>query len=242
MERLQKVLAQAGIASRRQSEKLILEGRVRVNGQVVTELGRRVDKEKDRIEVDGRLIKFPEKRICIMLHKPAGYVTTLRDPQGRKKVTDLLSGIKERLFPIGRLDKDTEGLLLLTNDGDLCYWLTHPKFHVEKTYLAEVKGVPEPGKLELLRKGVKLEEGMTSPAGVRMVDQKTGNAVLEIVIHEGRKRQVKRMCAAIGHPVLKLKRVGFGGLWLGDLPRGTYRFLTEREIEKLYEMARFANR
>lgn len=238
MERLQKVLAQAGIASRRQCERLILEGRVKVNGQVVTELGRRVDKEKDLIEVDGKAIKLKEEHLYVLLNKPAGYVTTLRDPQGRKKVTDLLPAMGERLFPVGRLDRDTEGLLLLTNDGELCYWLTHPKFHVEKTYVAEVMGIPDKNKLDLLRRGIKLEEGVTSPARVRLAGKKEGNAILEIIIHEGRKRQVKRMCAAIGHPVVKLKRIGFGSLSLGNLPPGSYRFLTQEEVEKLRKVVK----
>ncbi len=233
MDRLQKVLAQAGVASRRGAEELIVQGKVTVNGKPVTELGTKVDPEKDSISVDGKKIKRREPKLYLLLNKPAGYVTTLRDPQGRRKVTDLLKGIKTRVYPVGRLDYETEGLLLLTNDGELAYGLTHPKHGVEKTYLAQVVGVPDPKKMRLLREGVRLEDGVTAPAQVRRLAIIEGNALLELKIHEGRNRQVRRMCGAIGHPVIKLQRTGLGGLSLEGVALGAYRRLTEQEVAGL---------
>ncbi|NPV26288.1 MAG: rRNA pseudouridine synthase [Firmicutes bacterium] len=237
MERLQKVLAQAGIASRRRSEELILAGRVRVNGIIVNQLGMKVDWDRDVIEVDGRRLKKPVEPVYILLNKPVGYVTTVRDPQGRKKVTDLIRGVSERIYPVGRLDYDTEGLLLLTNDGELTYALTHPKHEVSKTYLAKVLGVPSPAKLRTLQRGVQLEDGKTAPARVRLLARIEGNALLEIQVHEGRNRQVRRMCEAIGHPVLELKRTQLAFLSLDGLRVGQYRHLTPAEVRKLKQLA-----
>jgi len=233
MERLQKVLARAGVASRRKAEELIAAGNVRVNGRVVTELGTKVDPVKDRIEVNGNPLAGGEKKVYIMLNKPGGYVTTVYDPQGRKKVVDLLQGVKERVYPVGRLDKDTEGLLLLTNDGELAYRLTHPRFKVYKTYRARVRGNPPANKLEKMAGGLPLEDGPTAPAVVRPIDVKERSALVEITIREGRKRQVRCMFQYIGHPVLALKRVRFGPLGLGKLRPGEYRYLTKKEVQAL---------
>lgn len=238
MERLHKFMARAGVASRRQCEELIARGRVKINGRVITTLGLKIDPLKDRVEVDGRPLARPEKKVYLLLNKPAGYVTTVKDPRGRAKVTDLLRGIKQRVYPVGRLDYDTEGLLLLTNDGDLAYALTHPRHEVPKTYLARVKGVPAPEKLKALARGVPLEDGPTAPARVRLVSDKGGNGLLEITIHEGRNRQVRRMCEHIGHPVLALRRVRIGPLELGGLKPGQYRHLTFREVARLKKVAR----
>ena len=234
MERLQKVIAQAGIASRRKAEELILEGRVRVNGEPVRELGIKVT-EDDLVEVDGRPVR-EEKKVYILLNKPAGYISTVDDPRGRKTVLDLVADVKERVYPVGRLDYDTSGLLILTNDGELTYKLTHPSFEVKKTYLVEVEG--NPGKeLERLEQGVLLSDGMTAPALVSRVKAGKESTSFQLTIHEGRNRQVRRMCEAIGHPVKSLKRIKFAFLELADLPEGKYRYLTEKEIKNLQGLA-----
>ena len=238
-ERLQKVMARAGVASRRHSEALIQAGRVTVNGRVVTELGTKVVPGRDVIEVDGRPLGKPEKKVYVLLNKPKGYVTTLYDPQGRPKVTDLLSEeVAERVYPVGRLDFDTEGLLLLTNDGDLANGLMHPARMVKKTYIAKVRGVPGPGKIKALREGIELEDGITAPAEVKVLEVRAPNsATVSLRIHEGRNRQVRRMFAAIGHEVIHLRRVTLGPLKLGDLPVGEWRYLTDQEVADLYKAA-----
>ncbi|MGG1515187.1 pseudouridine synthase [Paenibacillus oryzisoli] len=234
MERLQKVLAEAGIASRRKCEEIILAGRVQVNGEVVTTLGVKVNTEEDEIKVDGRAIGQQQK-IYVMLNKPKGVITSATDPGGRKVVTDYLPGIKERVYPVGRLDYDTEGLLLLTNDGEFAHLLTHPKHHVPKTYLATVKGVPHGSLLDKLKMGIQLEDGMTAPAEVEYADVNPDKkeSVIQITIYEGRNRQVRRMFEAISFPVVKLKRVKFGPIFLTGLPRAKYRHLTPKEVEEL---------
>ncbi|MCK8827104.1 rRNA pseudouridine synthase [Natroniella acetigena] len=237
MERLQKVMAKAGVASRRQSEKLIAAGRVKVNGKVVTELGSKVDPDQDQIEVDGEQIT-KEKLVYILLNKPQGCVTTADDPHGRRTVLDLIK-VKQRVYPVGRLDYDTEGLLLLTNDGDVTYALTHPSHQVTKKYIATVKGVPNQGNLKALERGIKLADGWTAPAEVELVVNFSERAILSLEIHEGRKHQVKRMCRAVGHPVQELKRIKMGPLELDDdLKLGDYRFLRKNEIKQLRELAK----
>jgi pseudouridine synthase len=231
-------MARSGVASRRGSEELIALGKVRVNGKPVTLPGLKIDPLRDRVEVDGRPVRKPEKKIYILVYKPTGYVSTVSDPQGRRKVIDLLHGIKQRVYPAGRLDYDSEGLLLLTNDGELTYALTHPRHEIPKTYQALVQGVPDMAQLDELKKGVVLADGPTAPAKVRLLKNKGDSALLEITIHEGKNRQVRRMCEHIGHPVLGLRRVSIGPLNIGDLQRGRYRHLTTREVKMLMKAAK----
>ena len=231
-DRLQKVLAQAGLGSRRACEVLIDEGRVEVNGEVAR-LGRRVDPEHDRVSVDGVPIPVRPGLVYYLLNKPAKVVTTASDPEGRPTVVDLVPA-EPRVFPVGRLDWDTEGLLLLTNDGDLAHGLTHPSRGVPKTYLAEVSGIPSRGALRQLREGVELDDGRTAPAKARLAQTTPEGSALEIVIHEGRNRQVRRMCEAIGHPVRRLVRTRFGPLHGNRLAPGQWRALTQAEIRALY--------
>jgi 23S rRNA pseudouridine2605 synthase len=238
VKRLQKVLAQAGVASRRACEELIRQGRVQVNGQVVTELGTKVDPNRDEIRVDGAPISGPEERVYLILNKPPGYISTTHDPWGRPTVLDLIPH-QGRLYPVGRLDAESEGLLLLTNDGRLTHRLTHPRYEHEKEYLVLVKGHPSQTVLSQLRQGVDLEEGRTAPAKVSRVSRKEGSETppgttwLRIVVHEGRKRQIRRMCAAVGHPVQRLIRVRMGPIELGNLPEGGYRPLSAKEVRRL---------
>lgn len=233
--RLQKVLAQAGVASRRSSEEMIRQGRVRVNGQVVTELGRRVDPERDEIVVDDAPVVQSQARVYYLFYKPTGCVTTLKDPQGRRTIRDWFPESSERLFPVGRLDYDAEGLLILTNDGFLANRLQHPRYGVSKTYQVKVKGIPDRETLRQLAQGVLLEEGRTAPARVRVLRRLAGAAWLEIVLHQGWYRQIKRMCGQLGYPVLKIKRIGYGPLVLGSMKPGEVRRLSSLEVKKLYE-------
>jgi pseudouridine synthase len=238
VERLQKVLAQAGVASRRACEELIQQGRVQVNGQVVTELGTKVDPNLDEISVDGAPISGPVEKVYLILNKPPGYISTVHDPWGRPTVLDLILH-QGRLYPVGRLDAESEGLLLLTNDGGLTHRLTHPRYEHEKEYLALVKGRPKDAVLSQLRQGVALEEGQTAPAEVSRVSRREGletppgTTWLRIVVHEGRKRQIRRMCAAVRHPVQRLIRVRMGPIELGDLPVGRHRPLSAKEVRRL---------
>lgn len=232
--RLQKAIALSGISSRRRAECLIKEGRVRVNGEIITRMGTCVDLNSDIIEVDGHRI-FPERRrLYIMLNKPRFCVTTLRDPQGRPTVARFVSNLPSRVFPVGRLDWDAEGLLLLTNDGFLAHRLSHPSFGVKKTYVVVMEGYLAQRDLDRLRKGVVLEEGRTAPAEVRLLRYLSGTSLVEIGLHQGWKRQIKRMGAKIGHPVLRIKRIGYGSLSLGRLPPGRWRWLTRAEVKALY--------
>jgi 23S rRNA pseudouridine2605 synthase len=231
-ERLQKVLAQAGLGSRRACEALIEAGRVEVNGQMAV-LGRRVDPEHDRVTLDGATIPIRPGFVYYVLNKPPRVVTTAHDPEGRPTVVDLVPA-EPRVFPVGRLDWDTEGVLLLTNDGPLAHGLTHPSQGVPKTYLAEVSGVPGRAALRRLREGVDLEDGRTAPAKARLAQATPTGAALEIVIHEGRNRQVRRMCEAVGHPVRRLVRTRFGPLRAQRLAPGQWRPLTQAEIRALY--------
>ncbi|AJS57997.1 pseudouridine synthase [Paenibacillus sp. IHBB 10380] len=239
MERLQKILAQAGIASRRKCEELIVAGKVEVNGETVTTLGTKADPDQDIITVAGKPIKN-EKKVYVVMNKPKGVITSASDPEGRKVVSDYLKGIHERVYPVGRLDYDTEGLLLLTNDGEFANLLTHPKHHVPKTYMATVKGVPHGSELDKLKAGIMLEDGMTAPADVEYkdIDTAKNESVISITIHEGRNRQVRRMFEAISHPVIKLKRIAFGELLLHNLKRGLYRHLTKDEVNDLLQLAK----
>ncbi len=238
MERLQKVLAQAGVASRRACEELIRQGRVSVNGQVVTELGTKADPNLDEISVDGTPVSGPAEKVYLILNKPPGYISTVHDPWGRPTVLDLIPH-QGRLYPVGRLDAESEGLLLLTNDGGLTHRLTHPRYEQEKEYLALVKGRPKGATLSQLRRGVDLEEGRTAPAKVRRVSRREGLEILpgttwlRIVVREGRKRQIRRMCAAVRHPVQRLIRVRMGSIELGNLPVGGYRPLSPKEARRL---------
>ena len=234
LERLQKVLAKAGVASRRGAEKLIRQGKVRVDGKVVTEMGTKVDPETQVIKCNGVTLASQEKKVYILLHKPSGYLSTVDDPQGRPIVTDLLKNIKERVYPVGRLDLDTEGALLLTNDGELAQKILHPSHEVNKTYVAKVKGMPGMKKLDELSKGIVLEGRKTWPASIKVLSKKSQPATIRITIHEGRKRQVRKMFEAIGHPVLELKRTAYGKLELGGLGPGKYRFLTPADIKFIF--------
>lgn len=236
-ERLQKIISAAGVASRRAAEELIMEGRVRVNGKVVTALGAKADADNDHIKVDGKLINPKQLRAYIMLNKPAGYVTTMSDPEGRPTVQELLKGIKTRVYPVGRLDYNTEGLLLMTNDGDFAHLITHPKHEFPKTYLVKVKGVLDERAIDLLEKGMFLKDGKTAPAKVKKIRKEEMNSWVEITIHEGRKRQVRRMFDHVGRSVIRLKRIKTGGLLLGDLPEGRFRHLTLDEVRMLRETA-----
>jgi len=216
-------------------EQLILQGRVRLNGQVVTQLGVQADPQCDVIEVDGKRVQLSEEHTYILLHKPAGVVTTRRDAHAARTVMDLLQGVSAAVFPLGRLDADTTGALLLTDDGELAYRLTLPRYGVPKTYLVEVRGEVGEEALRRLREGVLLEDGMTAPAQVQKVRYLAGRGttLLRLTIHEGRKRQVKRMCMAVGHPVVRLHRERFGHLTLHQLPVGAWRYLTDEEIVAL---------
>jgi 23S rRNA pseudouridine2605 synthase len=234
-ERLQTVLARVGIGSRRTAEELIAAGRVTVNGEVAI-LGRRVDVENDRVEVDGVTIGVRPGLVWYLLNKPRGVVTTASDPHAERTVVELVPD-EPRVFPVGRLDADTEGLLLLTNDGDLTHLLTHPSFGVVKTNLAEVEGEPSPAAVRALREGVELDDGRTAPARVTVVQRHGATSAMELGIHEGRNRQVRRMCEAIGHPVVRLVRTRIGPLRDGSLKPATWRALTPAEVRSLYEAA-----
>jgi len=229
MERLQKVMAKAGVASRRHSEELILRGSVSVDGRVVREMGYKVDPLVSKIEVMGKVLDIRAPRSYIMLNKPTGVLTTVSDPFKRPTVMDFFGDDFVGIFPVGRLDQDTSGLLLMTNDGELAFRLTHPKHKIAKVYLARVKGPAKSDEVWSLRQGISLEDGPTQPARVRIISRGENTTDLEIAIFEGRKRQVRRMCQAIRHPVITLERLEIGPLKLGDLPPGQWRPLTEWE-------------
>jgi 23S rRNA pseudouridine2605 synthase len=231
-ERLQKVLAAAGVASRRACEDLIAQGRVTVNG-TVAELGVKVDPTADEVAVDGERVNVDPARVYVLLNKPRGVVTTADDPQGRQTVLDLVS-LPQRLFPVGRLDQDTEGLLLLTNDGELTQALTHPSFEVERVYVALVPGPVRKRQLATLREGVQLEDGLAKPKRIRVLEEERSKALLEIVMTEGRKREIRRMLGHVGFTVERLARVSYGGVELGDLRQGRWRFLSQQEIGLLH--------
>ena len=234
MERLNKYLASCGIASRRESEKIILDGRVSVNGKIVKELSTQVNEERDRVMVDGIQVKPVADYSYIMMYKPKGCVTTLKDDKGRKTVYSYLEDLNiPHLVPVGRLDYDTEGLLLLTNDGELVHSLTHPSHEVPKTYVVKVEGQVLEHKLAQLRKGVVIDGVKTAKSKVKLIEFKDNISRFEVTIHEGRNRQIRKMFEAVGHEVIFLKRVSVGNVRLGGLARGTYRYLNDDEIEYL---------
>ncbi len=236
MTRLQKYLAMCGIASRRASEKIILEGRVTVNGKIISEMGIQVDEATDTVAVDGEIVRPEEEKHYIAYNKPVGEVTTVSDPEGRATVMDRFADYPVRLFPVDRLDYDSEGLLLLTNDGDMMNRVLHPSHEVLKTYWTKMSNHVSPEEIRALRKGVLIDGKLTSPASVRLIRENTFDTVLLISIHEGRNRQVRKMAEAIGHKVVSLRRVAFGPVSLGDLPAGMWRPLTKEEISKLKEL------
>lgn len=237
MERLQKVIAQAGITSRRKAEKLILAGKVKVNGKVVTELGTKVDINKDKIIVDGIPLER-EEPVYYLLYKPRSVISAVTDDKNRKVVTDFIPTDK-RIFPVGRLDYDTSGVILLTNDGDFAHMLMHPKYEIEKTYIAKVEGIISKETMNQLKKGIELEDGKTSPAKVKRIaiNKKKKTSIVELTIHEGRNHQVKRMLESVGHPVLKLKRERFAFLTCEGMNPGEYRLLTPKEVKQLVALA-----
>ena len=233
MQRLQKLLARAGFGGRRKCEQLIRDGRVSVNGEVITRMGARASAD-DEIRVDGRHITIPEGHVYLMLNKPPGYVSTRDDPQGRATVMDLApEDLRERIYPVGRLDQDTTGLLLLTDDGELAQRLIHPSHHVPKEYVVDVDGTPSESKLHRVRSGLRLDDGFTQPCEVQLLGSDAGEARLRVILLEGRNRQVRRMFEAIGHPVRRLKRVAMGPLRLGELSLGEVRALSEGQLAAL---------
>jgi len=234
-ERLQKILSEAGITSRRKAEKLILQGRVSVNGRVVSELGTKAVLGKDEICVDGKAIKPETEKVVVALFKPRNCVTTLHDPQGRPTVAELVKSISVRVYPVGRLDFDAEGLLLMTNDGELAHRLQHPRYKVPKTYLVKIRGHPLEEALAQLQQGISLEDGITAPAELHVLEDDHEATWLSLTLREGRNHQVKRMCAAVGCPVLKLRRTQIGPIDLGNLRPGRSRRLNAREVRALRE-------
>jgi 23S rRNA pseudouridine2605 synthase len=237
MERLQKILSQAGVASRRAAEQLMIEGRVSVNGATIRELGTKADAAHDDIRVDGRRVKAAEPTRYVLLNKPRGYMTTRSDPERRPTVIDLLRGVREYVYPVGRLDFDSEGLLILTNDGDLAARLTHPSHGVPRVYEAHVLGVPDRHDLDRLHRGIPIEGRRTEPAEIEVLGEKGGHATLRVTIREGRNRQVRKMCESIGHPVTQLRRVAIGPIRDAKLKIGSWRELTAEEVARLRKAA-----
>jgi len=239
-ERIQKVIAQAGIASRRAAEKMVLEGRITINGMRLAEPGAKVDPEQDEIRIDGRLIAVAASKIYLLLNKPRGYVTTLDDPQHRPIVTHLLSGIQERVFPVGRLDYDSEGLLLLTNDGVFAQRLQHPRYQVSKTYRVKVEGHLSTREMRILSGGVPLEDGFFKPLQATLERKSAKSCWVTLILAEGRNRVIRRALATLGHPVVRLIRVGLSDILLGDLKPGAYRYLTGKEVARLMNASKQA--
>jgi pseudouridine synthase len=233
--RLQKYLAQCGVASRRKAETIIASGRVTIDGNVVTDMGSKVVPSCQKVTVDGKPIKKEKRKEYFLLNKPKGYVTTVSDPQGRPVVTSLVKDATVRLFPVGRLDLDTQGALILTNDGVLAQRIQHPSNEVTKTYEALVAGKPTDTALQSLAEGIMLEGKMTSPASLAVVKYLSRNTLVKITIHEGRKRQVKKMFQAIKHPVINLRRIAYGSLYLKNLPEGSYRSLTPKDLNLIFK-------
>lgn len=233
-ERLQKYMAKCGVASRRKCEEIISQGRVSINGKIVKEIVM-IEENVDKVRVDGQIIKPDNKLVYIVLNKPVGVITSALDQFDRKTVVEIVN-IKERVYPVGRLDYDTSGLLLLTNDGDITYKMTHPSHEVEKVYLARIKGIPTAEEIESFIKGLKIEDYITAPSDIKIISQYENSSLAEITIHEGRNRQIRKMCSAINHPVIELKRIRMGQIELGNLKTGEWRELTEAEVEYLMKI------
>jgi 23S rRNA pseudouridine2605 synthase len=231
-QRLQKIIAEMGIASRRKAEELIEEGRVKVNGKVAV-IGMKADPMRDHIKVDGKLLVTPEKKVYFIFYKPRGVVTSLSDPEGRPTVHDFLRGIKERVFPVGRLDYDSEGMLILTNDGDFAHAIMHPSKKIPKTYLVKVRGMLQEEEMDKLRKGIRLDRTKSAPAIVKRLKKTEQNSWIEMTIYEGKKRQIRRMLERVGHPVMRLMRIRIDGLEMGDLKPGMLRRITGEEMNKI---------
>lgn len=234
-ERLQKYMARCGVASRRSSEEIILEGRVKVNNNVITELGYKIDCDTDEVKVDDRIIKPEENKVYIMLNKPEGYVTTVKDEKSRSTILDLVD-VEERIYPIGRLDYDSSGLLLLTNDGEIYNKIIHPRKSVDKVYMVKVKGIFTSEEMKVFRNGVDIGGYITSHSQIDIIEKYKEHCLVRVVIHEGKNRQIRRMCQALGHEVIALKRVAIGTLELGDLPKGKWRHLKKEEVQYLYNL------
>ncbi|MBQ27781.1 MAG: pseudouridine synthase [Nitrospiraceae bacterium] len=233
MVRIQKIIADAGISSRRAAERLLLQGRIMVNGQIINELGTKVDPSQDHIRVDGKLIPQSQPKVYMILHKPQGCVSTMHDPEGRKTIKDFFRTSSLRIYPVGRLDFNTEGLIVLTNDGDFAAQLLHPRYHIPKTYVAKVSGVLSDQNIAQLQKGVMLDDGMTAPCRINKIKKLPTSSWLEITLFEGRKRQIRRMMESVGCSVIRLKRIGFGSLRLGTLPPGQTRPLEPEELAQI---------
>jgi pseudouridine synthase len=235
MERLQKVMAHAGVASRRKSEEIIAAGRVKVNGETVKEMGTKVDPQYDVIEVDEKKIS-KEKKVYYKLYKPTNYVTTVDDPQGRNTILDLIDDINQRIYPVGRLDMDSSGLLILTNDGDLTYKITHPSHELEKEYEVVVNGKLDSNSLNKFKQGLKLQEGKTSPARIYKINEDSKNTTYKVIIHEGMNRQIRKMFEKLGHNVVSLKRVRIGNITLGSLRLTEYKSICKKELQDLLRL------
>src|SRR3972149_6170232 len=233
LERLQKIIARAGVASRREAEKMMLDGRVSVNNQIIRQLGVRADINKDQIRIDGALIYTESEKVYILLNKPRGYVTTLHDPQQRPIVTDLLHDVSVRVFPVGRLDYDSQGLLLMTNDGDFAQKLLHPRFHIHRTYQVKIKGTLKKEEIRTLTRGIDLEDGKFRPDDLRVSRINEKSSWLFMTLHEGKNRIIRRALSSLGHEVLEIVRIRLGGIELGELRTGQYRFLTRKEINTI---------
>lgn len=233
MIRLNKFLAQAGVASRREADRMIVEGRISLNGETVDSLGILIDDKRDKVEVDGKRVRSDTSHIYLLLNKPSGYLVTVKDPFQRPTIMDLLPSLKKRIYPVGRLDFDSEGLLLLTNDGDLAHRLMHPRFRVKKEYIIRVKVKPDSSTLTRLGKGIHLDGKKTAPAKIHILSSTKRGTLIKVELQEGRKRELRRMFEAVGHKVLALKRVRFGSLSLGGLKKGQWRYLSREELARL---------
>lgn len=234
--RLQKYMARCGVASRRKCEEMIKKGLVVVNGELVRDMGVKIDPNRDIVYVEGKRIGMEENHVYIMLNKPRGYITTVKDQYNRPTVMDLIRGIPERIYPVGRLDYESEGLLLLTNDGKMAFYLTHPRYQIDKEYIVRVEGFPKTEDIDKLRRGIDIGGFVTSPAQVDVISRTKRTTLLKIIIREGKNRQVRRMFDAIGHTVVYLKRVRIGNIKLGNLEAGKWRYLTSKELEGLRDL------